>query len=379
MSEFQQYQFRTIDQPLTSEQRSRIGSLSSRSIVNSNSATFVYHYSDFRGNPLQLMTNDFDAMLYVTNWDTRQLMFRFPRKLVDEQAILQYAIEPPYAEDSLEFHLKKEVIIMEFTLNNEEDSGWLEEDDFDLGDFTSLRNDIINGDYRMLYLAWLRVAENYTYIETDEWEEEELELQSPPIPADLKNITSSLSAFINSFRVDQDIISAAAAKNPNSAKQNINYKTLLDKLSITEKEDFLLRILNQQPRIDLLLKKRLEQFLSSSPKPEKPVVSLNELVDSAKTEESKRLKREKEERLKAHEKRMKKISSEKEMHWGSVHFNLNRKTGKSYDLATATLKDLSDMYTFEGQAEEFQKKLNPIIEATTSQALLRRFKGMGLI
>jgi len=379
MSEFQQYQFRTIDQPLTSEQRSRIGSLSSRSIVNSTSATFVYHYSDFRGNPLELMTNDFDAMLYVTNWGTRQLMFRFPRKLVDEQAILRYATQSPYEEYTLEFHLKKGFIIMDFALNSEEDAGWLEEDDFDLGDFTPLRNDIINGDYRMLYLAWLKIAEYSIGIEMDEEEEYESAPLPPPIPANLKNITSPLSAFINSFYIDQDMISAAAAKSQDTVKQNIDYKSLLGKLSIAEKEDFLLRLLNEEPRIDLQLKKRLEHFLPSSPKPKKTTVSINDLVDSAKAEETKRLKREKEERARAHEKRMKKISREKEMHWKSVHFNLNRKTGKSYELATETLKDLSDMYTFEKQAEEFQKKLDAILQATTSQALLRRLKGVGLV
>lgn len=50
MSEFQQHQFRTIDQPLDSKQLKRIRALSSRGHVTSTSATFVYHYSSFRGD-----------------------------------------------------------------------------------------------------------------------------------------------------------------------------------------------------------------------------------------------------------------------------------------------------------------------------------------
>ena len=152
MSEFQQYQFKTLDQPLSPQQVKRISALSSRSHVTSTSATFVNHYSNFRGNPVQLMIDDFDAMFYIANWGTKRLMFRFPINLIDKEAILQYAIETPYSEGIIEFHLKKEVLVLDFTINEEEGESWIEEDDFNLGDFTPLREAIINGDYRICLL-----------------------------------------------------------------------------------------------------------------------------------------------------------------------------------------------------------------------------------
>lgn len=55
MSEFQQYQFQVVDQALTEDQRKEIHSGSSRAVVSATSATFVYHYGDFRQDEKQAM------------------------------------------------------------------------------------------------------------------------------------------------------------------------------------------------------------------------------------------------------------------------------------------------------------------------------------
>jgi hypothetical protein len=65
MSEYQYYEFCAIDQPLSDKQRKEISSLSSRAHVTSHKASFVYHYSDFRGDEKKLMEEHFDMMLYM--------------------------------------------------------------------------------------------------------------------------------------------------------------------------------------------------------------------------------------------------------------------------------------------------------------------------
>ena len=80
MSEFQQYQFQTIDRPLTEAQRKEVNSWSSRAAASSTSVTFTYHYGDFSQDEEKVLAEFFDAMLYVANWGTKQLMFRFPQK-----------------------------------------------------------------------------------------------------------------------------------------------------------------------------------------------------------------------------------------------------------------------------------------------------------
>ena len=50
MSEYQYYEFRAVDTPLTESQKADVSKLSSRAYVTSHSASFVYNYRDFPGN-----------------------------------------------------------------------------------------------------------------------------------------------------------------------------------------------------------------------------------------------------------------------------------------------------------------------------------------
>lgn len=78
MGEFQCYKFKTIDRPLNESERREVDGLSSRGQVTGHSATFIYHYSDFRHNPATVLEKYFDAMIYFANWGTKRLMFRMP-------------------------------------------------------------------------------------------------------------------------------------------------------------------------------------------------------------------------------------------------------------------------------------------------------------
>ena len=57
MSEYQYYEFRAIDRPLTGRQKASVSALSSRAYVTSHAASFVYNYGDFRGDPEKLMSS----------------------------------------------------------------------------------------------------------------------------------------------------------------------------------------------------------------------------------------------------------------------------------------------------------------------------------
>jgi hypothetical protein len=59
VSEYQYYEFRTLDRPLTAEQQQRLRALSSRAEISATRLINVYSFGDFRG--------------------TRELAFRLPR------------------------------------------------------------------------------------------------------------------------------------------------------------------------------------------------------------------------------------------------------------------------------------------------------------
>lgn len=66
MSEFQLYQFKTVEQPLTIEEQHKIGSWSSRTNPTSTSATFSNAYGNFPKNKEKVVENYFDIMLYLS-------------------------------------------------------------------------------------------------------------------------------------------------------------------------------------------------------------------------------------------------------------------------------------------------------------------------
>jgi len=90
--------------------------------VRSHSATFVYNYSDFPGNTEKLMATYFDSMLYMSNWGTRQLIFRFPVTLVDKKKLGIYCISEEIDRRPVS---DKRHIILKFDFHGEDQAGWL--------------------------------------------------------------------------------------------------------------------------------------------------------------------------------------------------------------------------------------------------------------
>lgn len=49
MSEYQYYEFQSVDRPLTQSEQEAISKLSSRAKISSSRAIFLYNYGDFPG------------------------------------------------------------------------------------------------------------------------------------------------------------------------------------------------------------------------------------------------------------------------------------------------------------------------------------------
>lgn len=383
MSEFQCYKFKTIDGPLSDQERQEVGALSSRGHVTATSATFVYHYSDFRHDAEKVLEQYFDAMLYFSNWGTLRLLFRFPAKLLDMEAVSEYAYEDEWSEDYLRIWKKGEYYLMDFYRNDEEGGGWMEEDDYELGDLAILRNDILQGDYRSLYLFWASISQPGDEEEKDEEDfddipDEDEATPPPPVPAGMKKLSSALKSFINYFQIDEDLVAAVQSASP-AASSAPEYKKLLPQLPPAERTAWLARLLDGEACLDILLKKRLEAFSPAPPKKQEATLSPAELSAKALLATEERKKREAIAARAAHEKRMQELAKQEEALWESVSFNINRQTGKSYDLATSTLKDLKDLAAFQGKQAAFKAAmLNLKAEFSRRTALVKRWELAGL-
>ena len=65
----------------------------------------VYSYGDFKGDPLRLLGQYFDAFIYLANWGTHRFMLRLPRSLLDLTMARAYA-----TDDSLQVHGNGDVV-----------------------------------------------------------------------------------------------------------------------------------------------------------------------------------------------------------------------------------------------------------------------------
>ncbi|MBL8154235.1 MAG: hypothetical protein JNM70_08630, partial [Anaerolineae bacterium] len=182
MSEYQYYEFQALDRPLTAEAQAEMRRLSSRVQLTASSASFVYNYSSFPGDPKSVLRKHFDAMLYITNWGTRQLMFRFPANAIPDQIMRDYQYD-----NALEWSSSGEFTILNIELNEEEGDGEWIEGEGTLSGIAQVRNDILRGDYRALYLAWLMIADYETQIL-----EEDEDLTEPPVPPNLGSLSHTL-------------------------------------------------------------------------------------------------------------------------------------------------------------------------------------------
>lgn len=368
MSEYQYYEWQTIDRPLNPRDQTDVNGLSSHmDTVTSTQAIVTYSWGDFKHDPQKVLLNYFDAFLYDSNFGWRRLIFRLPKNLVDLQSFQPYLLEDHI---TLEEHGK--YFTLEIQFNNDSDYFEFVESESVLGQLTPLREQLLQGDMRALYLAWLKA------ISMNEPEEDELE---PPVPAGLKKLNASLQAFADFFEIDPHLISAAAgsSKKADSAPEP-DLKSAIAKLSREESSAHLLQILRGEPGAVLFLKKHLTQLSGGNPSSQtQSTRTTGQLFKQAE-------KNEKEAKRKAHEEaerkriqRLEKLAQEEGSTWTYVENLLTEKRAKTYDEATKLLVELRDMAKYKQRENQFADHFKSICEKYgKSVALMERFRRAGL-
>jgi hypothetical protein len=392
MSEFQFYDFRSIDRPLTDSERREVSSWSSRSNAFSHRATFNYSYGSFKKDPLDCVAKYFDAMFYTANWGTRHLIFRFPKKMVDYKALAAFDIDASDAtgyETGIAISSRGEYALLEFQFCEDEYLGWIDEADDTLSGLLSLREDILQGDYRSLFIFWLNMANLLSgdTLEEDDFDEDEDDderspLTVPPIPPNLKKSSPALRAFINLYELDEDLIAAAATFSTEPPKlAPFDLQTALKQLSEKEKNEWLSRLFEGEIRLDKMFKKHLESLQPKtkaeqvSPK----TVSFSDIIALLGGKQAERLENEAIDKANAHIKKMNELSKKEAEMWKTVYFNLDRKTSSAYDIASDTLKDLYDVAVFVDRKNLFLEKFYDIEDRYgRSRTFLERLKKLKL-
>lgn len=198
MSEYQYYEFQAIDRPLTRKEQAELRALSTRAEISATRFTNVYHFGNFKGSPDKMLERYFDAHVYIANWGTRIFMLRLPRKLFDPKLAAPYVTD----EWGLSLRTTREHVILRFHVD-EEDSYWEDTGEDWLAQLLPLRSELLDGDLRSLYLAWLSAV---GYLDGEETE--------PPVPPGLRQLSGSQQAFAEFIGIGQDLLVTVSAAGP---------------------------------------------------------------------------------------------------------------------------------------------------------------------
>ena len=380
MSEYQYYEFQAIDRPLTKTELAELRALSTRAQISSTRFQNFYTYGDFKGEPLALMERYFDAFLYVANWGTHWFMLRLPGRALDLALARRYCME-----EGAMYHVHEDHMILEFRSEDEEGSGWVEDEEAEgwLPALLPLRSELLRGDLRGLYLAWLACV---TAGEVDD------ETVEPPLPAGLGSLSASLEAMVEFLRVDEDLLDVAAERSPalQSGPPSGELEGWIRALPESEKNSILLRLVRGEDlplQADLLRRFDAATGHGSVGVGERTV---GELLSQA-GERAERRQREEAERQAAEQARreqeqaaarsayLDRLAGREEDVWRQIDALIDTKQPKPYDQAVQLLRDLHDLSVRRQQSDAFAGRLGALRDRYVKRySLIERFDRAGL-
>jgi len=382
MSEYQYYEFRAIDRMLDQDDMDALRAISTRAEITATSLTNTYHYGDFKGNIHALMDRYFDAFVYVANWGTRQLILRIPRSLLDPKIIQDYGV----AAEFLELKARKDHVLLDFQSDEEGGGEWTEGEPW-MPALVPLRDEIMRGDYRALYLGWLAsiwVGECH--------DEDEVEFKNqvePPVPPGLGKLSEPLRSLAEFLRIDPEMIEAAAQGSEGEAPAGPSrheFARWVKKLPVVDKDDCLMRLIDGERDLLILadLTRRFREATNPKPGPctadpnRRTVAQLldirTQLVEEKKRQADKKSAQEKAARDRKRSQELDQLARRETAAWREVDQLLATTSQENYDRALELIIDLRDLARRDGRYPEVVARLKDLRQTHRKKpSLIRRF------
>jgi len=378
MSEYQYYEFRTINRQLTATERAAVNKLSSHGHTTATSFSVDYSYGNFKHNPDEVLARYFDAFFYTANWGTVTLKFRYPKALIDLRGIEPYCLDSAI---TIDYKTVDDSVIITFDWNPEEGSDWMEAEGM-LDGVVGLYTDIMQGDYRVFYLAWLGAMQNggdygRSYEEEDEEEDGVNDAtHEPPVPPGLETLSPALEEFAELFGIDEDLIAVAAkGSRQQEAVTAIGAAMALATLSKEECIDYLQRFLQGEAHLELKLKQRiglLQPTVAYAPTGERTVAELLTARDDIVQQRKKAAAAVKEAQRRV---QMAALATRGDSAWQEVENFIEQKTADGYKQAVLLLQQLSELAREQGQTRTFESRVERIrIKYSRRSALIRELQ-----
>jgi hypothetical protein len=383
MSEYQYYEFQTIDRPLTKKEMLELRSYSTRARITPTTFVNEYQWGDFKGNTDRWMEKYFDAFLYLANSSTRILKLRVPARVLELRTAKQFC-----ARESLRAWEKGGFVILSFESDQDPDDEWLEPEGV-LSSLILLRSDLLRGDYRSLYLGWLLCAQ------TGQLDEEDLE---PPVPPGLNELTASLASLAEFMLIDADMLQVAARTSQpveDATPKRDEIRAWVARLPASEKDEWLTQLVAGEGvslGSDLLRRfiKGRHPEAGDAAETTTRRRTVGELLRAAEehAEERRRIAKREAAEAKARQEReaaiarvkyLKEIAGREPKLWNEVASLIASRQPKSYDQAVKLLVDLRDLAAGNNESAAFESRLRSLEELHVRKGnLLKRIKKAGL-
>jgi hypothetical protein len=277
MSEYEIVRFRAIDRPLSDKQLAFMDRQSSRAECTRWDFQVEYHYGSFRGDVNAMLRNGYDIFLTYSNYGTREIRMRLPNGLPFPQEVWSQYV-------SLErflWHADRDsnagILEVSPFLEDAQEAVW-EFDDY-LDAAAAVREMLISGDLRALYVLWLCVAI------VSRNEEEDSNPTEPPVPHGLGSCPAKASSLLGFFDADPLLIDAAAAGIPDFKATNTfaeSANAWRTALSDAQRDAILERLISEDPvalKAELLAEIRESHLVEAWPVAP-PARTLTQLMDT---------------------------------------------------------------------------------------------------
>jgi hypothetical protein len=236
MSEYQFYEFAAIDGPISDEGLQYARGCSSRANVSRTRWQNTYTFGSFHGD-VDALLKYYDVHFYIANWGTVRLGLAFPRGVIAPEAIKPYLRGHDRYKNTLTVKEIGNRCILWWERNVEEGWGWTEGDGI-MDELIGIREELMRGDYRALFLGWLGD------FDPDECRDsKDNTIAVPPIPAGLDHLSPALRTLIEHIPVDSDALAVAADLSPQANTSDcLPLTTVLENLSASEMRALLARV-----------------------------------------------------------------------------------------------------------------------------------------
>lgn len=382
MSEYQYYEFVAIDELLTPQQMVELRACSTRASITPTSFVNEYQWGDLKGDPVDWMRRYFDAHVYVANWCTCLLYLRVPKSTFDAGTLHAFKTQTVFSVEQTKTHW-----LLGWGLDESDDYDRFAEEDGRgwMGRLTPLRDELLRGDMRPLYLGWL------AGVSAGEVDDTAVEPQPPP---GLSRLTAAQQSLAEFLEIDGDLLAAAGRSDRQDSKtdseRDAEQDVWIAALPAAEKTATLKLLLAghaQQAERELKLRflawQREQRSDAKQETRRRTVAELHELSASAaetrKSWEAMQRKKAEAERQARREAYLRTLAADFDSCWQAADKRAERGIASAYDEVKRALVDLSDAYVLCATRADFDRKLVQFMARHGKRgALVRRLADAGL-